>query len=84
MAKHAITRVILSFSTTYLSGTAFSALVAIKIKALNRLDVHQGPHVQKWRTHFFTSTIRCIKSEMTVEMCGASRQQLSYALFYSC
>ena len=29
---------------------------------------------KKWRTHFFTSTIRCIKSEMTLEMCGASRQ----------
>ena len=29
---------------------------------------------KKWRTHFFTSTIRCIKSEMNVEMCSASRQ----------
>ena len=27
-----------------------------------------------WRTLFFTATFRCIKSEMTVEMCGASRQ----------
>ena len=27
---------------------------------------------KKWRTHFFTSTIRCIRSEMTVEVCGAS------------
>ena len=29
---------------------------------------------KKWCTHFFTSTIRCIKSEMNVEMCGASRK----------
>ena len=29
---------------------------------------------KKWRTHFFTSTTKCIKSEMTVEMCGASHQ----------
>ena len=30
--------------------------------------------IKKWRTHFFTPTIRCIKSQMTVEMCGASCQ----------
>lgn len=41
LAKHAVTRVILPFSTTYLSETAFSALVTIKTKARNRLDVHQ-------------------------------------------
>ena len=29
-------------------------------------------HTKKWCTLFFTSTIRCIKSEMTVDMCGAS------------
>ena len=29
---------------------------------------------KKWHTHFFTSTIRSIKSEMIVEMCGASRK----------
>ncbi|XP_010771001.1 protein ZBED8-like [Notothenia coriiceps] len=37
---HATTRIILPFSTTYLSETAFSALVAIKTKARNTLDVH--------------------------------------------
>lgn len=40
LAKHAITRFILPFATTYLSETAFSALVAIKTKSRNRLDVH--------------------------------------------
>ena len=39
-----------------------------------RRGILQGPHVQKVRTHFFTSMIRCIKSKMTVEMCGASRK----------
>jgi len=40
----------------------------------------QGPHVQRVRMHkkvaytLFHVNIRCIKSEMTVEMCGASRQ----------
>ena len=41
LAKHAVRRVILPFSTTYLSETAFSALVTIKTRARNRLDVHQ-------------------------------------------
>ncbi|KAE8280292.1 Zinc finger BED domain-containing protein 5 Transposon-derived Buster1 transposase-like protein [Larimichthys crocea] len=40
LANHAITRYILPFATTYLSKTAFSALVTIKTKARNRLDVH--------------------------------------------
>jgi len=35
----------------------------------------KGTYAQKkWHRHFFRSTIRCIKSEMTVEMCGASRK----------
>ena len=43
------------------------------------MDNVLGPHVQKVCTHkkgayFFMSTIRCVKSKMTVEMCGASRQ----------
>lgn len=41
LAEHAVTRFILAFSITYLSETAFSALVTIKTKARNRLDVHQ-------------------------------------------
>ena len=41
LAKRAVTKVILPFSTTYLSETAFSAVVTIKTKARNRLDVHQ-------------------------------------------
>ncbi|KAF3847255.1 hypothetical protein F7725_020283 [Dissostichus mawsoni] len=40
LTLHATTRIILPFSTTYLSETAFSALVAIKTKARNTLDVH--------------------------------------------
>ena len=40
LAHHATTRFILPFATTYLSETAFSALVTIKTKARNRLDVH--------------------------------------------
>uniref|UniRef100_A0A3B4YYJ5 SCAN domain-containing protein 3-like n=1 Tax=Seriola lalandi dorsalis TaxID=1841481 RepID=A0A3B4YYJ5_SERLL len=40
LTLHATTRIILTFSTTCLSETAFSALVAIKTKARNRLDVH--------------------------------------------
>ncbi|KAF3837684.1 hypothetical protein F7725_009452 [Dissostichus mawsoni] len=40
LTLHARTRIILPFSTTYLSETAFSALVAIKTKARNTLDVH--------------------------------------------
>ena len=40
LTLHATTRIILPFSTTYLSETAFSALVAIKKKARNRLEVH--------------------------------------------
>ena len=31
-------------------------------------------HTKKWRSHFFTSTIRCIKSEMTMEMCGGESE----------
>jgi len=48
-----------------------------------------GPHVQrcvrtkKWCAHLFTSTIRCIKSEMTVEMCGASRQLQGWRAHFS-
>jgi len=38
---------------------------------------------KKWRTHFFTSTIRCIKSEMTVEMCGASQQLKGWCTHFS-
>ena len=41
LTKRAVTRVILPFGTTYLSEAAFSALVTIKTKARNRLDVHQ-------------------------------------------
>ena len=41
LAKHTVTKVILPFSTTYLSETACSALVTIKTKARNRLDVYQ-------------------------------------------
>lgn len=40
LANHALTRFILPFAMTYLSETAFSALVTIKTKARNRLDVH--------------------------------------------
>lgn len=40
LALHATTRHILPFATTYLSETAFSALVTIKTKARNKLDVH--------------------------------------------
>ena len=40
LTLHATTRIILPFTTTYLSETAFSVLVAIKTKSRNRLDVH--------------------------------------------
>ncbi|KAK7938374.1 hypothetical protein WMY93_001700 [Mugilogobius chulae] len=40
LARHAITKFILPFATTYLSETAFSSLVTIKTKARNKLDVH--------------------------------------------
>ena len=40
-------------------------------------------HTKKWRTHFFMSTIRCIKSEMIVEMCGASRQLQGWRTHFS-
>jgi len=48
-----------------------------------------GPHVQgcvrtkKWCMLFFTSTISCIKSEMNVEMCGASRQLQGWRTHFS-
>jgi len=38
---------------------------------------------KKWRTLFFTSTIRCIKSEMTVEMCSALRQLQGWRTHFS-
>ena len=43
----------------------------------------QGPHVQRGRTLFFTSTITCIKSEMTVEKCSASQQLHDWCTHFS-
>ncbi|XP_051578028.1 protein ZBED8 [Myxocyprinus asiaticus] len=40
LVHHATTRLILPFATTYLSETAFSSLVTIKTKALNKLDLY--------------------------------------------
>ena len=54
------------------------------ISLLSRGLVHKGcVHTKKCCTLFFTATFRCIKSEITVEMCGASRQLQGWHMHFS-